>query len=108
MPGLPIALQGDVTDPKFGPPGFITSQTPTVMIDGRPAATIGSPVAPHGNPYNRKAPGYNPPCAHAVVSTGVSNVLIEGRPLATIQSLCSCGLHFVQLVGSSTVMVGPG
>jgi len=108
MPGLSVALQGDITDPKFGPPGFVTSTTPTVIIDGRPAATIGSPVSPHGNPYNPRAPGFNPPCAHAVVLTGVSNVLVEGRPLATLTSLCSCGLHFVQLAGSPTVQVGPG
>lgn len=107
MPGLSVALQGDITDPKFGPSGFVTSQTPTVLIDGRPAATIGSIVSPHGNPSNPKAPGFNPKCAHAVVTTGVGNILVEGRPIATLASLCSCGFHFVQLAGSPTVQVGP-
>lgn len=106
MPGLSVALQGDITNPLFGPPGFVTSQTPTVIIDGRPAATIGSVVSPHGNPYNPLAPGFNPACAAAVVVTGVSNILVEGRPIATLTSLCSCGFHFVQLAGSPTVQVG--
>jgi uncharacterized Zn-binding protein involved in type VI secretion len=107
MPGLSVALQGDITNPLFGPPGFVTSTTPTVLADGRPVATIGSPVSVHGNPFNPKAPGFNPPCAAAVVATGVSNILVEGRPIATLTSLCTCGLHFVQLVGSPTVQVGP-
>jgi len=106
MPGLSIALQGDITDPKFGPPGFVTSTNPTVMIEGRPAATIGSVVSPHGNPFNPMAPGFNPVCAHATVLTGINNILVEGRPIATIGSLCSCGLHFVQLAGAPTVQVG--
>jgi hypothetical protein len=107
MSGLSVALQGDITNPLFGPSGFVTSTTPTVLVDGRPVATIGSPVSVHGNPFNRKAPGFNPPCAAAVVSTGISNVLVEGRPIATLTSRCTCGLHFVKLAGSTTVRVGP-
>lgn len=103
---FPPVLQGDITDPKFGPPGFGTSTTPTVMIEGRPVLTIGSPVSSHGNPYNPRAPGFNPPCAHAVIVSGSTRVLVQGRPIAHITSKCSCGLHFMQLVGANTVKVG--
>ena len=106
MPFPPV-LQGDVTDPKFGPPGFGTSTTPTVMIEGRPVLTIGATVSTHGNPYNPKAPGFNPPCAAAVISTGSMKVLVNGRPMAHINSLCTCGLHKMQLVGAQKTLVGP-
>jgi uncharacterized Zn-binding protein involved in type VI secretion len=103
---LPPVLQGDITDPKFGPPGFGTSTTPTVLIEGRPVLTIGSPVSVHGNPSNPRAPGFNPPCAASVILSGATRVLVNGRPMAYIGSMCTCGLHQMALVGAATVKVG--
>jgi uncharacterized Zn-binding protein involved in type VI secretion len=97
---------GDVTNPLFGPSGPIITAAATVIAEGRPLATVGSLVAPHGNPYNPNAPGFNPPCATATVIVGVPNIMVEGRPLAPLQSPCSCGLHFIQSVGATTVLVG--
>jgi uncharacterized Zn-binding protein involved in type VI secretion len=103
---LPPVLQGDITDPKFGPPGFGTSTTPTVLIEGRPVLTIGSPVSTHGNPYNPKAPGFNPSCAESFILEGAPNILVNGRPMSYITSKCSCGLHHMELVGATTVKIG--
>lgn len=103
---FPVALQGDMTDPKFGPPGQVNSITPTVMIEGRPAATIGSIVTPHGNPHNPKAPGFNPKCAVATIVEGTPTIMVEGKPLAYITAKCSCGYHQIAAIGSPTVHVG--
>ena len=105
MPFPPV-LQGDITDPKYGPPGFGTATTPTVMIEGRPVLTVGAKVSSHGNPNNPKAPGFNPPCAASTISVGSATVMVNGKPMAHIGSICTCGLHKMQLVGATTVKVG--
>jgi uncharacterized Zn-binding protein involved in type VI secretion len=104
----PIACTGDLVDPKYGPPNVIASVTPTVLAHGRPVATIGAIVTPHGNYYNPKAPGFNPKCSLGKVLTGIPNVLVMGLPVAVIgKSLCDCGFHFVAMPGDPTVLVGP-
>ena len=103
---LAVALVGDQTNPLYGPPGEVESEVASVIIEGRPVATIGSMVATHGNPTNPHAPGFNPSCSAAVVISGIPNILVEGRPIATLTSKCSCGFHFVQLTGATSVMVG--
>jgi uncharacterized Zn-binding protein involved in type VI secretion len=111
MPG-PIAVTGDLTTPEYGPPNVVASVTPTVLAEGRPVVTIGAIVAPHGNYYNPKAPGFNPTCAHAIVATGnfSSTVLIEGKPAAiaagAIGTRCSCMYHSIAAPGAPTVLVG--
>lgn len=108
-----IACTGDTVDPKFGPPNVIASVTTTVLAGGRPVATIGAIVAPHGNYYNPKAPGFNPRCAHALVAAGPfsSTVRVEGKPVAFgggpgIGTLCSCTYHSVVAPGDPTVRAG--
>jgi uncharacterized Zn-binding protein involved in type VI secretion len=100
------ATQGDLTNTLFGPPGVGQSISPTVLIQGRPALTVGSPVTIHGNPFNPHAPGFNPPCAAAVIIDGSTTVLVEGKPLARFGSFCSCGLHHMEIVAATTVLVG--
>lgn len=106
---LPVAVTGDKVDPKYGPPNVIASITTTVLAHGRPVATVGAIVAPHGN-YNRpKDPGYNPACASAKISVGVPNILVMGKPIARVgpMTMCSCGFHYVVGPGDPTILVGP-
>lgn len=113
MPGLPIAVTGDLVDPKFGPPGPIKSVTPTVFAGGRPVATLFAIVAPHGNYTNPKAPGYNPMCADTELSLGPysTTVFVEGFPVALtggpgVGTMCGCTYHSVVGPGEPTVIVG--
>lgn len=115
--GLPIATGTDLTDipgvPKtlVGPPGKIIPIITTVLAHGRPVATVGATIPTHGNPYNPKLPGFNPPCAAATITKGIPNVLVGGRPVAVANpltgSICSCG-HIVAGPGDPTVIVGLG
>lgn len=111
--GLPVACTGDLVDPKFGPPNVIASVTPTVLAGGRPVATIFALVAPHGNYYNPKAPGYNPACklADLTMAPFSPTVLVEGEPVALtggpgVGTMCSCTFHSVVGPGCPTVIVG--
>jgi uncharacterized Zn-binding protein involved in type VI secretion len=113
MPGFPIAVTGDMTDTKFGPSNVIASVTPTVLAGGKPVATVGAQVAPHGNYTDPKRPGFNPICASAVVAAPPfsSTVLVEGKPVAIVGgpgkgTQCSCTYHSVLGPGVPTVIVG--
>lgn len=113
----PVATQGTLSDllgmtgRLVGPPAIPTTITPTVIAEGRPVLTVGAPVKSHGNPYNPKAPGFNPPCAYsAVAGLFVPNVIVEGKPLAVygppkIGSFLACG-HVLFTPGAVTVLAG--
>ena len=112
-----IAVEGDTNDPKgisgrLVPPMVpIVSVCPTVRAEGKAVLTMTATIPAHGNPRNPKAPGFNPPCAHAtIVSNCIPNILVEGKPLAVagppgVGSLLSCG-HVVLGPGVSTIRVG--
>jgi uncharacterized Zn-binding protein involved in type VI secretion len=109
----PIAVTGDLTTPPFGPPNVIASVTVTVLAGGRPAVTSGAIVAPHGNYFNPKAPGYNPKCKHAKIAPILTSktVFVENKPVAVVGgpglgSLCSCMYHNIAGPGVLTVIVG--
>ena len=119
MPTIPAAgaCVDDVTDPLKGEFGIVAFPphefgqvvgASTVLAMGKPVATVGDLVTPHGNFDNPKMPGYNPECAKAIL-TGLNtgyNVLVEGRPIAVIGgTMCSC-THFIVGPGAPTVMVG--
>lgn len=115
---LPIATATDLTDipgvPKtlVGPPGKIIPLITTVLAHGRPVLTLGATVTTHGNPYNPKLPGFNPPCAAAtILGKVVPNVLVSGKPVAVANpltgSVCTCG-HIVAGPGDPTILVGLG
>ena len=78
--------------------GLIMVGDPTVLINGRPVATVFSPVSPH------------PPCpkpgghctAHTQLQAGT--VLVNGKPIATWPSVDTC-LH-PRVTGSVDVIVG--
>ena len=79
---------------------------------GRPVATVGAIVAPHGNWFNPKAPGYNPKCklAKALLIFSTS-VYVEGKPVAFagppgMGTMCSCLYHTIAGPGIPTILVG--
>lgn len=113
MPAFPaatVAGPASVTGFPLNPlgPGVILSGNPTVLIgpSALPAARVGSIVKPHGNPIDRRQPGFNPICSASVIATGSPTVLVGGLPMARITSMCSCGQHKVTF-GVPTVLVGP-
>lgn len=65
----------------------------TVMVNGLPAAVVGCPVAPHGDP----------PHSTAFLVTGSGSVFVGGLPLVRAGDRASCG-HVV--TGSGDVLVG--
>jgi uncharacterized Zn-binding protein involved in type VI secretion len=99
--GFPIPPVGP-GEPVIGP------FTVTVGPENLFAATVGTFVTPHGNPFNPYMPGLNPRCFFTTIAmTGSSpTVYVEGKPMARIGSMCACGQHYVSL-GIPTVMVGP-
>ena len=65
----------------------------------QPVATVGSKITPHGNPkLNKICP------TKSVVVTGIPNVLVMGKPVAVVGSLCSCG-HALA-IGIPNILVG--
>ncbi|MBB5936595.1 PAAR domain-containing protein [Streptomyces zagrosensis] len=73
-----------------GPPG-----APTVLIGGRPAATVGTPHQ-CSSPVVHAASELAPP--------GSVSVLIGGRPAARVGDIAGCGSPI--LSGCSTVLIG--
>jgi uncharacterized Zn-binding protein involved in type VI secretion len=115
---FPVAVTGDQTEipglpGSVGfPTGPVVSVTQTVLAEGRPVATEGALLAPHGNYTNPKAPGFNPMCGKLPEIDGLVNyrVLVMGLPIAhvggfMIGSVGACG-HFIQGPGALTVLVG--
>lgn len=93
---MPMAAR--VGDPTAHP-GVVTGPgTPTVLVGGLPAATVGDlhtcsmppPAGPH------------PPSP--IVPPGCPTVLVAGRPAARVGDLSACGAPI--LLGCPTVMVG--
>jgi uncharacterized Zn-binding protein involved in type VI secretion len=120
MPGI-IAVEGDDLDPAVVP-SHRNSPLPVEMVvlynpagsggpvlagpEKLPVATVGTPIVAHGNPSNPKInPGYNPTCGHATIQTGSSSVLVNGKPVATIGSVCTC-THLLAGPGVPTITVG--
>ena len=122
MPGsFPVACVGDITDPGMGEfgavavapggPGKIVGAS-TVSAGGRPVATVGFTLTPHGNFSNPQLPGYNPVCQNAILTgfhTGYT-VFVEGKPIAVAApgqqgTMASC-THYIATVGCPTVLVG--
>jgi uncharacterized Zn-binding protein involved in type VI secretion len=81
MPG--VARQNDINTTG----GLIMSRTePSVQVNGRACAVVGSIISPHapwGPPH--------PPHAAATIISGNSTVLVNGKPIALIGSQNTCG-----------------
>jgi uncharacterized Zn-binding protein involved in type VI secretion len=81
-----------VNKDKAGP-GAILSGSSDVLIEGEPAAFVGSTITPHGSG----------PHSSSRVIEGSSTVFINGKSAARQGDKTSCG-HV--LTGSSTVLIG--
>lgn len=87
-------------DPLAGCDGIIESAvSSTVLINGIPAATVGSMSSDH-SPYG---PPHPPHVPNPIVS-GSGTVLIDGQPAARVGDPFSCG-HSVG-GGSGDVIIG--
>jgi uncharacterized Zn-binding protein involved in type VI secretion len=96
MPG-PVQRVGDAN--IMG--GVIMTGDPTVLVNGRPVATIGARVTPHfccGKPRC--------PPIHCFAQTTSSNftVLVNGVPICTSGDVDNCGHS--RSIGSTDVLVG--
>ena len=121
MPSFPIAVVQSTTD-VTGLVGAVVAPVGIVMANpsivggpvlamGMQVATVTSPILPHGNWFNPKAPGYNLKCANAVItSSPIPNVLVNGKPVAvasggsSVGAVCTC-THTI-LSGIPNIMVG--
>ncbi|MBW6392591.1 type VI secretion system PAAR protein [Billgrantia antri] len=82
--GRKFVLVGDIgTDHDGFPPTPVTAGSPTVLIDGKPAARLGDPLAPHSKPDS-------PPHPRAIAE-GSGTILIDGKPAALTGHAVSCG-----------------
>jgi uncharacterized Zn-binding protein involved in type VI secretion len=89
----PAARVGDPTGHPgvLGPPGVLT-----VLIGGRPAATVGTT-----HTCSFAAPPHPP---SVIAPPGCATVLIGGRPAARVGDLAGCGAPIVS--GWPSVLIG--
>jgi uncharacterized Zn-binding protein involved in type VI secretion len=88
MPG-PVCRVGDSNDAG----GVILTGTPTVLINNRPVAVLGSKVSPHPKKH----------VGQQCTSNNVT-VLVNGKPIVTVGDIDTCG--HVRVQGSTNVIVG--
>lgn len=95
MPG-PVCRVGD----KNSVGGVIITGNPTVLVNGRPIAVIGSTVSPH------PICGAKGGASHCAAKTTSKNfrVLVGGKPVVTVGDLDTCG--HPRASGAYTVIVG--
>ncbi|MDF0752675.1 type VI secretion system PAAR protein [Marinobacter sp. 71-i] len=91
-----VVLLGDLgTDHSGFPPTPVTAGSSDVLIDDKPVARVGDPLAPHSKPKH-------PPHPRAIAA-GSSTVLINGIPAAVTGGAISCG---GVTIGSGSVVIG--
>lgn len=96
-----MTLSKTTPTPPAPPAGVVDSGAPTVLAGGNPVARLGDFITPHGNPH------VQPLCVDVPFIAGPSpapTVMVEGKPVATVATLCNCG-HAI-LTGVPTVLVG--
>ncbi len=93
---MKAAIVGNIgTDHDGFKPTKVTAGSPDVQIDGMPVARVGDPLEPHDKPNN-------PPHPRSITS-GISNILINGKPIAMTGAAIDCG---GVIIGNSSVIVG--
>jgi uncharacterized Zn-binding protein involved in type VI secretion len=93
---MKAAIVGNIgTDHDGYKPTKIIAGSPDVLIDGIPVARVGDPLEPHDKPNN-------PPHPRSI-TTGISNILVNGKPIAMTSAEIGCG---GVVIGNSTVTVG--
>lgn len=91
-----IVLLGDLGSDHQGlPPTPVLAGSPDVLVDGKPVARLGDPLAPHSKPKHSNHP--------RVIAEGSSSVMINGKPAAITGSAVSCG---GVTIGSGSVIIG--
>ncbi|EMW0957561.1 TPA: type VI secretion system PAAR protein [Citrobacter freundii] len=73
----------------------ITAGSPTVFIDGMPAARLGDPLTPHGKSEH--------PVHPRKIASGSPTVFIDRLPAARTGDAVDCG---GVIIGSGTVNIG--
>lgn len=96
MPGQ-VCRVGD----KNSAGGVILSGDPTVLVNGRPIATLGSRVSPHPCCGAKGCPPVH--CSAKTTST-TPKVLVGGKPVVTVGALDTCA--HPRASGSTNVIVG--
>src|SRR5690554_6326494 len=94
--GRKLVLVGDIgTDHDGFPPTVVTAGSPTVLIDGKPVARLGDPLAPHDKPKHSAHP--------RSIAEGSGTILIDGKPAALSGHGVSCG---GALIGGASAVGG--
>nr|WP_298378799.1 type VI secretion system PAAR protein [uncultured Halomonas sp.] len=82
--GRKIVLVGDLgTDHEGFHPSPVIAGSPTTMIDGKPVARQGDPLAPHDKPGSGSHP--------RAIAAGSTTILVDGKPLALTGDPVDCG-----------------
>jgi len=91
-----FVLVGDIgTDHDGFPPTSVTAGSSTVVMDGKPMARVGDPLAPHAKPKH-------PPHPRSIAE-GSGTILIDGKPAALTGHAIDCG---GVVIGSGTGVGG--
>lgn len=91
-----IVLLGDLgSDHEGFPPTPVIAGSPDVLIDGKPVARVGDPLAPHSKPKHPPHP--------RTITGGSATVMINGKPAAVTGGAISCG---GVTIGSGSVVIG--
>lgn len=78
--------------------GRVTSGSPSMIIDGRKVAPIGSLVSPH-----KPCPKHHKHC-HAKTAHGSKSFIIDGKPVTVVSNKDTCGHK--RVTGSSSFIIG--
>ena len=90
--GNKIVLVGDLgTEHEGFHPSPVIAGSPTVMIDGKPVARLGDPLAPHDKPKHSPHP--------RAIAQGAATILADGKPVALSGHAIDCG---GKVVGSAS------
>lgn len=82
--GQKFVLVGDIgTDHDGFPPTPVTAGSGTVLMDGKPVARVGDPLAPHDKPGHSPHP--------RAIAQGSSTIVIDGKPAALTGHAVDCG-----------------
>jgi uncharacterized Zn-binding protein involved in type VI secretion len=94
--GKKFVLLGDMgLDHEGFPPTPVIAGSSTVLMDGKPIARIGDPLAMHDKPKHSPHPW--------AIAEGEPTILIEGKPVALTGHAVTC---VGRLVGSGSGEVG--
>lgn len=82
--GKKVVLLGDLgTDHEGFPPTPVIAASSTVLMDGKPVARQGDPLALHSKPNHGPHP--------RAIAAGNPTILVEGKPIALTGDAVTCG-----------------